>query len=174
MSPTLCKQKIIKLTPQFQQEHHAHFKLDRLWPSRLYYRGWTGRGKAIQMDCDTISLSPSVRQRRECCIPTAPYADISSDQRQLSPLCLNQRETLDRAHRWPAPDRQSYTTLLRWLQTWLWAETMYRIAHDRHNVEQNPSASFTQDAQSFSLDRKQHYQAILFFINNLYCESSLW
>lgn len=135
-----------------------------LRPSRFYYRAWTCSGKARQMDCDTISLPPSARQRGERCIPTAPYADISSDQRQLSPLCLNQRETLDRAHRWPAPDKKRYTALLRWLQTWLWAETVYGIAHDGYNVVQNPSASLTQDAQSFSLNRKnEHYQAILFY-----------
>lgn len=103
------------------------------------------------MDCDTISLSASARQRAERRIPTAPYADISSDQRQLSPLCLNQRETLDRAHRWPAPDKQRYTTLLRWLRTWLRAETVYGIAHDGYDAVQNPSAGLTQDAQSFSL-----------------------
>lgn len=102
-----------------------------------------------QMDCDTISLPPSARQRGERCIPAAPYADISSDQRQLSPLCLNQRETLERAHRWPAPDKQRYTALLRWLQTWLWAETVCRIAHDGYNVVQNPPASLTQDALRF-------------------------
>lgn len=98
------------------------------------------------MDCDTISLPPSAKQRAVRCIPTAPRADISSDQRQLSPLCLNQRETLERAHRWPAPDKQRYTASLRWLQTWLWAETENRIAHDGYSVVQNPPASFVQDA----------------------------
>lgn len=152
-----------------QQRHHAHFiRPGWLWTNRFYYRGWTGSGKARQMDCDTISLPPSARQRGERCIPTAPYADISSDQRQLSPLRLNQRETLDRAHRWPAPDKQRYTTLLRWLQTWLCVETVYRIIHDGYNVIQNPS-SLRENSQSF-LKKKIWTQSGYF----LYQKPCLW
>lgn len=60
------------------------------------FASWTVR-KHGQMERDTISLPPSARQRARRCIPAAPRADISSDQRRLSPLCLNQRETLERA-----------------------------------------------------------------------------
>lgn len=58
--------------------------------------GWQS-GTHRQMERDTISPPPSARQRARRCIPAAPRADISSDQRRLSPLCLNQRETLERA-----------------------------------------------------------------------------
>lgn len=127
-----------------------------------------------QTDGDTISPPPSAKRRGERCIPTAPYADISSDQRQLSPLCLNQRETLERAHRWPAPDKQHYTALLRWLQTWLWAESVYRIAHGGYNVVQNPPASLTEDAHNlFCFTRiHEHYRAML-WLKNLNCELSM-
>lgn len=127
----------------------------------------TGGVQARQMNCDAISLHASARQRGARHIPTAPYADISSDQRQLSPLRLNQRETLDRAHRWPELDKHRCTTLLGWLRIWLWPHTVYKIAHDGLSVVQNPSASSTQDTASLFSRKCEQALSKPFHMNHL-------